>query len=92
MSTWGKLTADIGYNGEIYYEYSTTTDTYVFKHTYEDEYTGKMESCIHYFGAGDGEAIMQGIIKHLINFDGLSKEQFVEKYINNNIFNEKSEN
>jgi hypothetical protein len=91
MATWGKITIRPNPYDEretLYYSYSTTVDSYYICHAgYED--LGMSEEYFkreYRFGKEAGEAMMEALINHTMAFEGLTEEQFVERYIRNNRF------
>lgn len=90
MATWGKKeikVTDYDDSDILYYEYSTTVDSFNFILTGLDEYDRLPFKSEYRFGLDISKAIMEAMIEHIMNYDYMSKDEFIEKYIENNRFN-----
>jgi hypothetical protein len=88
MATWGKLKIEYEKDCTLYYSYSTTVDGYYLLDESKRDYgMGEEQHAAEYrFDREAGEAIMEALVNHTMAYEGLTEEQFVERYIRNNRF------
>lgn len=93
MATWGKKTIKTNEykssTNNLYYEYNTTVDSYYFRYKGEEDYGLGPESfdVETRMGKEQGEAMMEALINHILNFEcSGDEERFMKRYVQYNRF------